>query len=64
MSEEITVNEAAQMTGYSSEYIRELCRGGKIGSRKFGTILVVEKASLLEYKQTQDQKRISREVSP
>ena len=61
MNEEITVREATQLTGYSSEYIRELCRGGKIGSRKFGTTLVVEKDSILEYKQRQDQKRTSRE---
>jgi excisionase family DNA binding protein len=61
MSEEITVKEAAQLAGYSTEYVRELCRGGKIVSRKFGTILVVERASILEYKQRQDQKRPSRE---
>jgi excisionase family DNA binding protein len=61
MSEEITVKEAAQLTGYSTEYIRELCRGEKIRSRKFGTILAVEKLSLLEYKQSQDHKRTSKE---
>jgi excisionase family DNA binding protein len=64
MNEEITVKEAAQLTGYSTEYIRELCRGGKIGSKKFGTTLVIEKVSILDYKQRQDQKRLSKEVSP
>jgi hypothetical protein len=64
MNEEITVRDASELTGYSTEYIRELCRCGKIQSRKFGTILVVEKTSLLEYRRRQDQKRVSREVSP
>lgn len=64
MNENITVREAAQLTGYSTEYIRELCRGGKINSGKFGTLLVVNTASLLDYKQKQDHKRLSREVSP
>ena len=63
MNEDVTVREAAELTGYSTEYIRELCRGGKIRSRKFGTVLVVQRASLLEYKQRQDQKRVSQEMN-
>ena len=57
MEGKITVREASRETGYSTEYIRQLCRVGKIKSAKFGTILVVDKASLLEYKQSQDDKR-------
>jgi excisionase family DNA binding protein len=57
MNENITVREAAQLTGYSTEYIRELCRGSKIKSGKFGTLLVVDTTSLLEYKERQDQRR-------
>jgi excisionase family DNA binding protein len=57
MNDSITVREGAQMTGYSTEYIRALCRTGKIKSGKFGTILMIDKTSLLEYKQRQDSKR-------
>jgi excisionase family DNA binding protein len=57
MEGKITVREASQETGYSTEYIRELCRAGKIKSEKFGTVLVVDKASLLDYKHSQDEKR-------
>jgi hypothetical protein len=57
MNENITVRDGAQLTGYSTEYIRELCRRRKIKSGKFGTVLVVNAASLLEYKQRQVQKR-------
>ena len=57
MNENITVREASELTGYSTEYIRELCRDGKIKSGKFGTLLVVNTASLLEYKEGQAQKR-------
>jgi excisionase family DNA binding protein len=57
MEGKITVREASQITGYSTEYIRELCRDGKIQSEKFGTILVIDRASLVGYKQSQDSKR-------
>lgn len=57
MEGKITVREASQITGYSTEYIRELCRDGKISSEKFGTILVIDRASLLEYTQSQESRR-------
>jgi excisionase family DNA binding protein len=63
MNENITVREASQLTGYSTEYIRELCRAQKIKSGKFGTLLVVNPVSLLEYKQEQDARRASRKVA-
>jgi hypothetical protein len=59
MNDNITVREGAQMTGYSTEYIRALCRTGKIKSGKFGTILMIDKMSLLEYKQRQEARRTS-----
>jgi excisionase family DNA binding protein len=57
MEGKITVREASRETDYSVEYIRELCRNGKISSEKFGTVLVIDRVSLLEYKQSQDIKR-------
>jgi excisionase family DNA binding protein len=57
MEGKMTVREASRETGYSTEYIRQLCRVGKINAEKFGTVLVVDRASLLEYKQSQNDKR-------
>lgn len=57
MEGKITVREASQLTQYSTEYIRELCRDGKIQSEKFGTVLVIDRESLLQYKEHQDSKR-------
>ncbi len=61
MSEEwITTNEAAQITGYHVEYIRELIRLGQIRARKFATVWQVDKNSLLKYldraKQSEDKR--------
>jgi len=45
----ITSSEAAQLSGYHPEYIRELVRTGKIEGRKFGIVWQVSKQSLLAY---------------
>ena len=45
----ITTTEAAELTGYHPEYLRELIRTGKITGRKFGIVWQVSKQSLLTY---------------
>jgi excisionase family DNA binding protein len=48
-SEWITVNEAAEISGYNAEYLRRLIRAGKIDYRMFGFMYQVNKKSLLKY---------------
>ncbi len=45
----ITTTEAAGLSGYHPERVRELIRDGKIEARKFGTIWQVSQSSLLAY---------------
>ena len=45
----IASTEAAEVSGYHPEHIRELIRDGKIEARKFGTIWQVSRSSLLAY---------------
>jgi excisionase family DNA binding protein len=45
----LTVNEAAGLTGYNPEYIRELIRQGRITARKFSIVWMVNRESLLSY---------------
>lgn len=47
----ITTTEAAGLSGYHPERVRELVRGGQIEARKFGTIWQVSRSSLLAYLQ-------------
>jgi excisionase family DNA binding protein len=47
----LTVTQAAEITDYHPERIRELIREGKINAHKFGTVWAVHKTSLLEYLQ-------------
>lgn len=48
-SEWITVNEAAEISGYNAEYLRRLIRDEKIDYRMFGFMYQVNKQSLLKY---------------
>ena len=48
-SEWITVNEAAEISGYNAEYLRRLIRNEKIDYRMFGFMYQVNKKSLLKY---------------
>ena len=48
-SEWITVNEAAEISGYNAEYLRRLIRNRKIEWRKFSFMYQVNKKSLLKY---------------
>lgn len=45
----LTVNEAAKLSGYHPETLRELIREGKITARKFSIVWQVNKESLLAY---------------
>jgi len=59
-SEWLTVNEAAEISGYHPEYIRRLIRDGKIEGRKFAIVWQVRRDSLNAYiknAQTKDDRR-------
>ena len=45
----ITVNEAAEISGYNAEYLRRLIRDRKIEYRKFSFMYQVNRKSLLKY---------------
>ena len=45
----LTINEAAKLTNYHEETIRELARNGKITGRKISVVWQVSQKSLLEY---------------
>ena len=45
----LTVNEAAELSAYHPESIRELIRQGKIKARKFSIVYQVDRESLLAY---------------
>ena len=45
----LTVYQAAEVSGYSAEYVRRLLRQGKISSQKFLTVWQISKSSLLAY---------------
>lgn len=45
----LTVNEAAKLSGYHPESIRELIRDEKIKARKFSIVWMVSRESLLGY---------------
>lgn len=57
LSEWITTEEAAELTGYRVEWIRWLARMGKIDKKKFGHAVMIGRESLLEYKEEQDKER-------
>ena len=45
----LTVQEAAKLSGYNPETLRELIRQGKIKARKFSIVWMVSRESLLAY---------------
>jgi excisionase family DNA binding protein len=47
--DEITVNEAAKLSGYNAVHLRRLFRSGEVKARKFGETWMVDKDSLMEY---------------
>ena len=48
----LSVNEAAELSGYHPEYIRRLIRDGDIVARKFSIVWQVKRISLLDYIKT------------
>lgn len=58
----ITVNEAAKLSGYHPERIRELVREGKVNAKKFSIVWMVDKESLLRY--AAEQGRPSQDPKP
>lgn len=46
----LTVNEAAKLSGYHADHLRELIRDGKIKAQKFSIVWMVDRESLLAYK--------------
>jgi excisionase family DNA binding protein len=50
----LTVNEAADVSGYHPEYVRQLIREGKVVAKKFSIVWMVSKESLLEYVKSQE----------
>jgi excisionase family DNA binding protein len=45
----LTVQEAAKISSYRADHLRELIRNGKIEARKFGPVWAVNRQSLLAY---------------
>ena len=59
----LTVNEAADLSGYHPEHVRRLIRQGAVTAKKFSIVWMVSKDSLLSYirsqeKPPQDQKPV------
>lgn len=52
-SDWISTREAADKTGYTQEYIRQLARTKKIESTKIGPALMISAKSLMEYHREQ-----------
>ena len=45
----VSVHEAAEITGYSMEYIRRLVRQGKLAAERKGPMYWIDRKSLDEY---------------
>ena len=50
----LTVKEAAEVTAYHPEHVRQLARDGAVVSRKVSAAILVSQASLLNYKTSMD----------
>ncbi|UCC51237.1 MAG: helix-turn-helix domain-containing protein [Anaerolineaceae bacterium] len=65
MAEEwLTTAEAADLSGYHAERVRELLREQKIKGRKFGIVWQVDRASLLSYIESMEEKGRRRGPKP
>jgi hypothetical protein len=52
----ITTQDASELSGYRSDYLRTLIRQGRIKGRKYFVIWQVERRSLLAYLREQEQR--------
>ncbi len=48
-SEWLTIQEAAELSGYVREYLRDLANEGKIQARKVATVWLINRRSLLDW---------------
>jgi len=60
VEEWLTTAEAAELSGYHTEYIRQIIKAGKVQGKKFGPVWQVNKQSLLNYIQTGREKQDKR----
>lgn len=51
----LSVREASELSGYATEYLRQLVRDGEIDAVKKGFSWLVSRKSLLEYKDKKTQ---------
>lgn len=49
MARELTTKEAADMTGYTVDYVQDLAREGKVKARKIATVWLIDRKSLLSH---------------
>jgi excisionase family DNA binding protein len=54
-TEWLTTAEAADLTGYSVQYVRRLIKKGRVRAKKWVRDWMIDKASLLEYQRTMAQ---------
>lgn len=47
----LTIEKAAELSGFSAYYIRKLARSGKIRAAKWGAAWMIDRPSLLSYKE-------------
>ena len=59
----VTVQAAAEMTGYNVQYLRRLLRAGKLGGIKIGQVWLISLASLAAYFQ-QAEEAVDRRCGP
>lgn len=52
MARLITTTEAAQLTGYARDYVRQLVKSGKVKGKRLGRDWLIDERSLLRYKAT------------
>ena len=48
-NDQLTVQEAATLSGYRADHLRELIRDGKLEAQKFGPIWAINRQSLMAY---------------
>jgi len=53
-SDWLTTREAADLTGYSVQYLRRVIRRGRVRARKWANTWMVDRSTLLDYKQEMD----------
>lgn len=53
-TEWITTKEAAELTGYSIQYVRRLVRQERVKARKWANTWMIDKDALFSYKEKMD----------